>query len=304
MTGAGAAEAAYAAESGTGSTGFGDLPDTPTWKQPFIDMEVTDASLDNALTRARQPDDPRPVESREGNLEGAFTVSGTMTNTNFHELVFPESTNSSLATSAALAPTATWYIKSDLLSGTADRFLAGAAVESVAWNYQQDEDLSVDLTIIYGAGEKDITTPSSISQPSVSDAIPFHGVSWQLNAAEVNKLQSLTVEISGMARFRRGQQREAVDAVVGAYEPSVSQQAIVEDETHTQIAYGSTTASSTEDTIDKQSGTLTVDNSSGTVATYNVNNMQPTTYNWSDLIAADTDLTDPIDLHAQEVAVA
>lgn len=279
----------------------------PTWYQPGIDITVSDASLDNALSRARQPDDPRPAESREGNLEGAFSISFTMTDTNFHELVFPESTNTSLATSAQAAPTATWYIEADTLTATPDRFLQGAAVSDVTWNYTQGEDVTVDLTIIYGDEDDgtNLSEPGSISQPSASNCVPFHGMNFDLNATDVAKLQSLTLDIAGMARFRRGPQRSPVDAVVGAYEPSLSWQAILEDQTYQQIAYGSTTANTpVEDVIEKQSATVELSNTNGVLTTYNVSGIQPTTYSWESLVAADEDITDPVEAHVNDIAVA
>jgi len=297
MTGAGSAEVAFASENS-----YGSLPADPTYYQPGIDVEVSEASLDNALTRARQPDDPRPAGSREGNLEGALSVTFTLTDTNFHDLVFADA-GTALASEAMLAPTATWYLGADVLGSTEERFLAGAAVESVTWNWQQGEDVTVDLTIIYGT-EKDLTTPASITQPSVADAVPSHACDVQLDATSVSKLQSFSLEVAGMARFRRGQQREPVDAVVGAYEPSASLQAILEDGTRREFAYGSSTATTPQDSIDKQSGSFEVANSSGTVATYNLSGLQPTSYNWSDLVAADTDITDPTDFHVTDIAVA
>lgn len=299
MTGAGSAQVAYAVESS-----YGTLPGTPTWKQPFTDIEVGSVQLSNSMTRGRQPDDPRPKESREGPVEGQISLSGTMTDTNFHELIFPESSNTSLATSGSLAPTATWYFDSSLLSGTADRFPAGAAVDSVAWNYQEGQDVTVDLTITFRAGEKNITAPSSISQPSVSNSVPWHGTSFSVNSTSVSKLQSLTLEIANMARHRAQQSREAADAVVGAYEPSLSFNAIPSDETNLEYQYGSAGATSTEDTIAKQSATLTFSNSGGTVATYNLSNLQSNDYDWQNLVTADTDLVEVPSHHISDVAVA
>jgi hypothetical protein len=300
MTGAGSAEVAWALESS-----YATLPGTPTWYQPGIDVEVSQASLDNALTRARQPDDPTPVESREGNLEGAFTVTFTMTDTNFHELVFPDSSNTDLASGGALAPTATWYLKSKTPTSTEERFLTGAAVESVSWSYTQGEDVTVELTVIYGDEDDgtNLSTPGSINQPSVSNSVPFHAADLKLNSTSVSKLDSATLELTGLARFRRGQQRAPVDAITGGIEPSLSFSAVLEDNTYRQLAYGSTTANTPQDSIDKQSGTLDLDNNSGDVAEYTLTNVQLTSYDWSDLVAPDTDITDPVDAHVGDVSV-
>lgn len=303
MTGAGSAEVAYVKEDS-----FNTLPGVPTWRQPFENITIGTASLSNALRRARQPDDPRPDGSVEGNNEGAYTITGTMTDTNFHELIFPESSNSSLATSASLAPTATWYLSADTLPGTEERFLSGAAVESVAWNYQQGEDFTVELTCIV-ADEPEVggshgSAPSSISQPSKSEMVRHNGISFSLDSNTISLLQSLTVEITGMARFRRGPSRTPNDAVVGAYQPSMTVQAITEDNNQLQLTYGSSSATTTEETVSEVSATLTVDNPGGNLATYNLNRAQANDTDWQDLVNGETDLTDPTTYHLQEVAVA
>jgi hypothetical protein len=305
MTSAGSARVAYEKEDS-----YNTLPGSPTWVQPFENVTVSEASLSNALQRARQPDDPRPDAAREGNVEGAFSISGALTDTNFHDIVFPESSSTSLATGAALAPTATWYLESGLPGGTdQERFLSGAAVESVAWNYNQGEDVTVDLTIIYGdepeVGGSHGSAPSTINQPSKADIVRWHGTSFDINSTAVSKLQSLTLEISGMARFRRGQQRKPVDAVVGAYEPTLSVQAILENNDQYQLALGGSAATSIQDSIDTSSATLAFDKEDGTtIVTYNLSDLQPNRYNWQDLVSPDTDITEPVDYFLDDVAVA
>lgn len=304
MTGAGSAEVAYELEDS-----FRTLPGTPVWDQPGENIQVGSASIENNLERARQPDDPRPDGSREGNFEGAFTITFAMTDTTFHELVFPASSPVGLAQSATLAPTATWYLKSEVLSGTEDRFFEGAAVESVAWNYEQNQDFTVQLTCIY-ANELDSSdadapsVPSSINQPSKSEIVRWHGIDLTLNSATIEDLQSFSMEVSGMARFRRGQSRIASDAVVGACEPSATIQAILADDTQRTLAYGSSSATDPNTTIDESSATLTVDNPNGTLTTYNLKRIQPTTHDWQDLVSADTDTTDPTDYHVQDITVS
>jgi len=301
MTAAGAAEVAFTVESS-----FGTVAGTPTWYQPGENISVGSASLERALNRARTPDDPRPIGSREGNREVALNVSFTVTDTNWHPLVFAGA--SSLATTASLAPTATWYLSADTLPGEEERFIQGAAVESFSLNYSQNEDVTVDLTII-GAEEIDPAdagapaVPSTIVQPTKDDIATFAGFDFDLNGSQLStKLQSLTLDISGMARFRRGQQQTAVDAVVGAYEPSLSVEATLEDTTQRELAYGTSGATQPVDTVDESTGTITVANPAGTVSTYTVAGLQPNTYGWSNLVSADTDITEPVDYHATDVS--
>lgn len=298
MTGAGSSEVAFSSEES-----YGTLPAEPTWYQPGIDLEVGSASPDRALTRARHPDDPRPAGSRPGNREGAFSVTFTLTDTNIHDLVVADA-GTALASEAMLAPTATWYLGSQTLPGLQERFVTGAAVESVTWNWQQGEDVSVDLTIIYGDEDGSLTTPESITKPSVSDVSGSYATTFDIDAASVEMLLSLTLEVSGMARFRRGQQQEPVDAVVGAYEPSMTVEAILQDGTRRDLVYGSSSATTPQDEIDTSPATLGFDNAAGTIATYNVQDIQPTSYDWSNLVSADTDTTDSAEFHVRTVEVA
>lgn len=305
MTGAGSSEIAFAVEDT-----FATLPGTPTWYQPGENIEVGEASLDRALRRARQPDDPRPDGSREGNREGALSVSFALTDTNWHDLVFPATSPVGLAQSASLAPTATWYIKSEDPGTSRERFLQGAAVESLSINYTQGEDVTIDLTIIYGeeidaADANSPSVPSSIVQPTKDDIVTHSGVGFDLNASQLStKLQSLTVDVAGMARFRRGQQQEPVDAVVGAYEPSATVEAIYEQDEQRELAYGSSGATQPADSMDESTATLTLDNPAGTLVTYDLSGLKPTNYDWASLVSADEDITDPTEYHVTDVQVA
>jgi len=303
MTGAGSARVAFALEDT-----FRTL-DTPSWIQPGENISVGSASLENALQRARQPDDPRPDGSYAGNVEGAYNVSFALTDTQFHDLIFPDGT--ALASTASLAPSATWYIESELPDGTTQRrFLAGACVESVSISYNQGEAVTVDLTIIYAdepeVGGEHGTAPADgdIAQPTKDDIATFSGVSLDINGVAVDKLQSASLDISGMARFRRGPSRFAVDAVVGAYEPTLSVEAILSSDQNRTLAYGSSTAAAPLDTIDESTGSFAIENRNGNVATYTLSGLQPNTFDYADLVSPDADVTDPTDFQVKDVTTA
>lgn len=304
MTGAGSATVAVATEDS-----FLTLPGVPTWFQPGENISVGSASLENALERARQPDDPRPDGSREGNKEGALNLTFAMTDTQFHDLVFPATSPVGIARSASLAPTATYYVAADLLSGSQDRFLAGAAVESMSISYNQGEDVTVDLTVIYadepevGGSHGSAPGDADINQPDKSDIVRWHGADLQIDGVTVDKLQSFSIDISGMARFRRDQSRTAADAVVGAYEPTLSVEAILQDGTYKEYAYGSAGAVEPETTIAENPAQASFDNPGGNVVTYDLSSLQPTTYDWADLVSPDTDITDPVDYQFTDLQV-
>jgi hypothetical protein len=305
MTSAGSAEVAFTPEDS-----FLTPPGSPTWTQPGENVEVSDASLENALSRARQPDDPRPDGSREGNLEGALSVSWALTDTTWHDLVFPATGPVGLAREASNAPTGTWYIAADVLPGTEERFLLGAAVESMSVTYTQGEDVTVELTIIY-ADERDPAdgdapaTPAAINQPSKDDIVRWHGFDLTVDGTTIPELQEVAIECSGMARFRRGQQREPTAAVVGAYEPSLSVTGTLRNSDFREYAYGSAGATdASESTIAERAATVTIDNPAGTLVTYNLSSLKPNSFSWSDLTSADTDITEPTEFHMSDIQVA
>lgn len=301
MTGAGSAQVAYAPEGS-----FRTLS-APNWRVPGENVSVSTASLENALRRARLPNQPTPDGSIEGNKETALNVSFTVTDTEWHELVFAGG-GTQLAQTASLAPTAGWYISSESLSdGKQERIISGAAVESMTLSYSQGQDVTVDLTIIGayepepGSGYVAAPTDADITAPNKSDVVRHHGFDLNVDGGRIDQLQSAELSISGMARFRRGQDEIASDAVVGAYEPSLTVQANLLDDTQTALAYGSSSATEPLSEIDETSAEITLENPSGNLATYNLSRVQPTTYDWSDLVSPDTDTTDPTTYHVANV---
>lgn len=304
MTTAGSATIAYAVEDG-----FMNLGGDPAWIRPGENLEVANVSLENALQRSRRPDDPTPTGSREGNLEGALSVSFEMTDTNFHDLVFADG-GTALPSEAMFAPTATWYVSADVLPGKEERFLAGAAVESASISYSQGEMINVDLTITY-ADEPEVggshgTAPAAgdIQHPDKDEIAAWHGFDLTIDGVEVVDLQSWSLELSGLSRHRRGQSRVASDAVVGAIEPSMSVTAILEDDTQRSLAYGSSTAVEPLDEIEETTATATITNPNGQLAEYTLDGVQPNSFDFSDLVSPDTDTTDPTNYHVADVTVA
>jgi len=72
---AGAATVAWSEESGFN----GSLSSSTEWYQPGTNITVTGPSIARNQTRNRQPDDPRPQNSRPGNLVGSATVEFDIT---------------------------------------------------------------------------------------------------------------------------------------------------------------------------------------------------------------------------------
>ena len=299
MTGAGSATVAYAPEETyDGALVDSDSDGNPEWIQPGIDITVGDLSVEQALERSRHPNDPTPAGSREGNWEGAASVNFSLTDTNFHDLVFADG-GTALPSSPMAAPSATWYFAVDLPDGSTEpRFASGAIVTEASVNYEQGSDVTVDLTILYGNEPTDVTTPTTIQQPSDADVFSWHGATFDVNGMSQSLMQSTTLSLAGLARFRRGQSRHPYDAVVDAIEPSLSTDATFTERDQLALAVDNVT-----DTVGKVSATLSFSNGQGTTIGYNLSGVQPNSYSWSDLVTPDSDLSEPIDYHITDVAV-
>ncbi len=299
MTGAGSAIVAYTVEDEYGAGPTAD----PTWRQPGIDITVTDLTVEQALERSRHPDTPIPAGSRPRDFEGALGMSWTLTDANWHDLVFADG-GTALPTSPMPAPSATWYLATVLPDGTVEeRTPMGTIVPDATVTYEQGSDIQVELTMLYGDEPDDITTPAEadIQQPSEEEAYSYHGASFQVDGLNQPLMQSATLSLSGLARFRRGQSRHPYDAVVDAIQPSFSTDAVFTERDQLALAVDDVVDSSYED-VGEVPAEFALENGQGDQITYTLEDCQPNTYGWSDLVAADANLSEPIDYHVRTVS--
>jgi hypothetical protein len=298
VTGAGSATVAYALENS-----YGELPTDPSWIQPGLDVAVSDLSVDQALERSRQPDDPTPLTSRARNWEGALGLSWTLTDANFHDLILADG-GTALPNSPSRAPSATWYLAIELPDGsTESRTPTGAIVTDASINYEQGNDITVELTLLYGDEPDTVTAPTDadIQQPSEGDAYSWHGASFTVDTLNQPLMQSATLSLSGLARFRRGQDRHPYDAVVDAIEPGFSTDAVFTERDQLALAVDDVN-SGTYEQVGAVSGEFAFENGQGDTITYTLSGLQPTSYEWSDLVAPDADLSEPIEYHVADVS--
>lgn len=297
MTGAGSAIVAFTVENE-----FGAGPATdPTWYQPGIDATANDLTVEQALERSRHPDTPTPAGSREGNWEGGLGVSWTLTDANFHDLVFADG-GTALPSDPMAAPSSAWYFATTLPDGTTEpRTPTGAIVIDASVSYEQGSPVQVELTLLYGFEPDDVSEPATIQQPDEADAYSWHGASFQVDGLNQPLMQSATLSLSGLARFRRGQSRHPYDAVVDAIEPSFSTDAVFTERDQLALAVDDVDDSSIEE-VGKVPAEFALENGQGDTITYTLEDCQPNTYGWADLVAADSDLSEPIDYHVRTVS--
>jgi hypothetical protein len=299
MTSAGSAQVAYAPETKyLGALKDSDGDGTPEYFQPFKDITVGEASLDNALSRIRDPDSAEPVGSIAQNFSGALNVSGTLADQNWLDLVFNDG---GTGFTTGRMPSSSWFLGVDYLDGTCERVAKGAVVTQADINYQQGSNVTVDLQLIYGDESKNTSlTPSNIQTPTSSDVYAGHGAELSVSGTGQTKLQSATLSLPTGARFHRGADRHPVDAVIGEVNPELTADATFTGPDTLEVAYGGTTPASMLSSVD---GSLSFTNGAGTTLTFNLTGMKPNNYNWADLVSADTDLGEPTTYFIDSVGV-
>lgn len=298
MPGAGSAEVAYRLEDSFATPDADD-----DWFQPGVDISVT-PDFDNELTRNRQPDDTTADRSRTGNFVGTADVTFTLTDDNWHDLI-PFSSGS-LSGAGRIVPTAEWYFSTTSLNssgtGTFSESITtlGTAVVDAAVNYNEGEDVTVTLTLAFGdIGDN---TPSTITTPSAGDVFTHHGTSLTVDSVSASGLQTATLSLNGLARRVEDQTRNAFSYVTGAMTPELSADAVfTEDDQLSQALGGSTTA--VDDRVTGVTGTLSFTNGNASTISYELTTVQPTTYSWSNLVAPDAELTEPITYHVGDVTI-
>lgn len=271
------ADIAVAMESGTGSSGYADLPDTPTWESWFLNFADPNPTLDHQMDRTalRQPDTPKVGKGAEGNVLGTVTLAGTMANENFHQLVFPSSSNTALPDGGLAWPSATVYLSPDVPGVTHEQFLQGAFPTAARIIYEQGAEIRVEIDLNYRSVDTTLTTPAAISSPTEDDAFMWHAMTPERGATEISAMQSLTIELSGLARGRRNQSRFFTGAFAPrSYELGFSYNPIFTEEDNFELGLGSTGSTDIQDTIDKQDYTVTFVNNAGDTHAYSVDGAQ------------------------------
>jgi len=306
VTGAGSGQFAFAIEDS-----FRTLPGVPSWLKPGEGVDVTDATLDRQLIDNPQSNDARGDGSVEGNVRGTWAVTFDYAGTNWHQWAFPASGPVELAPNG-LVPTATIYLGANLPGNETDqdRFLAGAAVESMSLTYTEGDTLSVELSGFYfdepevGGTHGDAPTDAEIQGPSKSDIVTAAGFDLQVAGASIDNLQSVTLSVSGMASERSQQSQYPSDVVVGNLDQNLSVTAILSDNTLRERTYGSDTAAEPVSQVDETTASATATARDGTTDTYNLTRVQPSTTSWESLTSSEEQTTNPTELTFVNMEVA
>lgn len=302
MTGAGSGSLAFVVEDS-----FSTLPGTPQYYEFGRNVTVSELELANALQRTRAVGEVESVESIAQQLEGAFAVEAVVSNDvhdEVHNLIFNDA---GTGFTPGAAPSGRVYAGLDYLSGTAERELQACIPLEFSVTYEEGSLVRYSLSMAYADEALNTSiTPSNVTTASEGSSVPYHGASLTIdNTAQGEYLQSATLSITGISRFRRGAQRAPVDAVVGPCEASFDTSAIITGTDELELAYGSASSTAPQDTVGGVSAALDIATAGGTpVATYNMENATPESHAWADLVAAETDTTDSISWQVNGVSVA
>lgn len=302
MTGAGSGSLAFVVEDS-----FDTLPGTPQYYEFGRNVTVSELELANALQRTRAVGEVESVESIAQQLEGAFAVEAVVSNDvhdEVHNLIFNDA---GTGFTPGAAPSGRVYAGLDYLSGTAERELQACIPLEYSVTYEEGSLVRYSLSMAYADEALNTSiTPSSVTTVSEGSSVPYHGASLTIDStAQGEYLQSATLSITGVSRFRRGAQRAPVDAVVGPCETSFDTSAIITGTDELELAYGAASSTAPQDTVGGVSAALDIATAGGTpVATYAMENATPNSHAWADLVTADTDTTESISWQVNGVSVA
>lgn len=299
MTGAGSGELVFGLESnGLGS----DIEDGNTDGDPDLysvgrNPTLTELDLSNQLARLRDAISVEAVESMAQNLDGAIGIEATIstdTHDKVEEWVFNDGGDGFVP---GRANSATVYTGVDYLDGSIDRELNGVIPLEYAINWEQGGLLTYTLTCGYqDDGNASTLSLTDVTRPTDGTTVPFHGADFQVSGASVQKLQSATLSISGIARFHFGTPRKPVDAVIADPQSTLDITAIISGPDRLEQAYGSSGATSIEDSLESVTGSLALDVDGTPVSTYDLPKLKPDSLSWQEVISTE-DTTESVSYH-------
>ncbi|WP_273835123.1 hypothetical protein [Halococcus sp. PRR34] len=264
---------------------YNSAPGTdPTYLTPGADVTPENITVENAAQRIRVPGQADPYEVIYNNFEGQMSISGTMTAGNLDWLRAVTGASTSPYAFQIGQPASTrWYISCDPARGTAERELMGAVIPQASITIEQDNEITFDLTVLYGDESFNSTlTNGSVIQPT-GDTLVFHGAEVSIPTSTTKRLpQSVTLQLNSQARLLRGFSRHPAAAQMGAHESQVEFGAIYDKETgNTSLAYGDSSATAPTTSPNAASAEVTIADSGGSnVVTASLGGIGADSYDW------------------------
>lgn len=305
MTGAGTTDIAWTQEDA-----FGSIPGDPTYVYPGRNVQVTEIDLDNALQRSRLPDQIQSEESIAQLVEGAFAIEYELTLPWHHEFALGAEPTEADGThtwevTPGQIPTQRYYVGINTFDGTAERELKGVVTTQLQYQLSVGETVRATQTCIYADEQKNTSiTPGTIEGGDES-AYVFHGGDLVVDSDTLKKIQQATLEIPNGAHLHRGWEgRKAVDAAIGAVDPTLTVTKIVDAETSSllTLAYGNATAPTDNSDVDGADATLTFERGADEITFDLGNEVTPNTYGWENIPPTDEeDVQESIQFHVPAI---
>lgn len=302
MSGAGSATLAFGKESSfLGDVTDDDSSGNPSYYSFGRNPSVNDLSLDNQLQRMREAGVIESVESVKQNLEGAFAVEATVNAATFDEvekIVFNDG-GSGFTTGRAQSAEVLAGVE-HLASGggtnTKVRALKGVIPTDFEVSYTQGGMVTYTMTCLF-ADEEEGAEPTDLTTPTGGDDAAFHNFRLDVDGTTVSKLQSATLSLSNLYRYQRGTDPTPIDAILAAPETTLDAEAVYGGPSRLERAYGSAGSTTPSDRLTSVSATVDITVGGTGVSTYSLPQVKPDTYDWSALVDAETDVTDPVTFH-------
>lgn len=275
---------------------FAGDPSSPTYVYPGRNVSVSDLTLERALERSRLPDDNEAVESIATALDGALAVE--------YDLCYPWALTDAFVSGhtdsdsdgvlewsmgRGQMPTSRWYIGVDVGASVCERELKGAATTQIQIQISQGSPVRVTQTIVYAdEAENTSLTPGSIVGGDESPYV-FHGADLTIDSSTKKKLQSGTLEIANGGSLDTGWNQTAVDAVAGDADYSLSVSKIADDSIsdNVSLVYGSSGATSPDDSVSGVSGEIPITRDDGDKITFPLTGVRPNSLSWDNIPPSD-----------------
>ncbi len=155
----------------------------------------------------------------------------------------------------------------------------------------------------FAEDDDSVTVPSDsdISVPSAGGVYPFHAAELSEGGVTQEIVNSVTVSFDSLHRLRYGLSQTAQEAVVDAVEPTADLDAVFTADNQLSIA---TTGTGDGQISDSTSVTLTATNNNGTTQQYALVNGSPDSFELSDLVAPEDDLTESVTFNGTNIETA
>lgn len=288
MTGAGSGTLVAAGEqSFMGSLVDDDSDGDPDLFHLGRNPTISELSLSNELEAMREGDEAWAVEDVKQNFEGAFAVEAAVSEDVHTKIEDNLVLNAADTIEPGLSASGRIFAGVDYLTGTATEEYLGCIPLEYSINYNQGSNVTYSLSMAYADQQPDPSTDlTAATEATDGSTVGFHGFDLSIDGTTVSDLQSAGLSMSDLSRFHRGADPTPNRGVTAAPSAELTANALFTEPTRLELARGNA-SSAPPDRLDSVAGTITLTGPSGTLRTYNLQNVKPDTHNWNEIVATE-----------------